>query len=73
MPNLKVGHSGEQLPSTSTKCAACGCRTSKAESDWAELIAELHGLLESYAPCWYTQELYERTHKTVNKLPPRRR
>ena len=34
----------------------------------AELIGDLHELLESYAPTWYTEELDTRVRETLTKF-----
>jgi hypothetical protein len=41
----------------------------------SDVLAELHGLLESYAPMWFTEEQHERVEtalRELNRLRPSR-
>jgi hypothetical protein len=41
------------------------------ERDYAELLDEIHGLLNDYAPVWYTEELCKRTEGILTTLRQR--
>ena len=38
------------------------------EDEYIELLAEVHDLLNDYAPAWYSQELQERIERTLVSL-----
>jgi hypothetical protein len=44
----------------------------QAVEKMAELIRDLHELLESYAPTWYTEDLDSRVSETLAMIPPAR-
>ena len=65
MLNPNVVHPAASLLRTETEFSAPGRRVPAAESDCAEVIAELHGLLEAYAPVWYTERLHLRVENAL--------
>ena len=65
MPIRNVDHHPEQLTPMRTELTARVSATSQAESDSAEVIAELYRLLEGYAPVWYTEQLHLRVESAL--------
>ena len=39
-----------------------------AETDFAAALAELYGLLNDYAPPWYSERHYQQTRNVLRKL-----
>lgn len=68
MPNLNVTEFSERSPHMSTNLAAGRSRTTKNEPDCADVLADLYGLLEDYAPQWYTEQLHERTARVLRTV-----
>ena len=58
-------NAAQALVCAKTELSACGSPVSQAETDCAEIIAELHQLLEGYAPVWYTEQLHMRMEKAL--------
>jgi len=58
----------EQWPQTTVRFRAVEPDTSEAGADYADVLAELHVLLEDYAPPWYTERLHERTEQVLRML-----
>ncbi len=40
----------------------------RCSSDCRDLLVEIHGLLEAYAPSWYTEKIHERTERVLKTL-----
>jgi len=68
MENLRANDRTGPWPQTSVGLGAKEPDGTKTETDQAQLLTELHALLENYAPPWYTEHLHERTEELLRIL-----
>lgn len=68
MASIVANQHSEQWRQMRVELAAGERDAKSTELDCADVLAELYGLLEDYAPPWYTEQLHERTEKVLRRL-----
>ena len=68
MANLSANDCGGRSPQMSVEVGENERNARKAEANFADVLAELHGLLEQYAPQWYTQQQHVRVERALRIL-----
>lgn len=60
--------SAKPRPRMSVEFGAGSRDKGKNEADFSDAFAELYGLLEDYAPPWYTERLHQRAQDALRMI-----